>query len=204
MKITKRKIIILIAFLLATIFFMIASRINSTAIAEFDESIANMFVHNDTMTAIMIGITYLGESVTLIPLAVLALIILPNKKEAATVPINLTSIAILNSIAKLIAKRERPLGVRLVEASGYSFPSGHSASSLAFYGFIMYLIYKKCKNKKIKMCSMILLGVLILLIGVSRVYLGVHFASDVCGGFVFAGLYLIIYISICEKFKVLK
>lgn len=67
--------------------------------------------------------------------------------------------------------------------------------SMAFYGFLIYLIYKNVKNKYIKVISILLLSTLILLIGASRIYLGVHYASDVIGGFLIAISYLILYIE---------
>lgn len=83
---------------------------------------------------------------------------------------------------------------------GYSFPSGHSMISAAFYGFLIYLIYKKVKNKKFKITLIIVLSILIVSIGISRIYLGVHYTSDVLAGFTVSVSYLIIYTSIVKKF----
>jgi len=83
---------------------------------------------------------------------------------------------------------------------GYSFPSGHSMISAAFYGFLIYLIYKKVKNKKLKITLIIVLSILIVSIGISRIYLGVHYTSDVLAGFTVSVSYLIIYTSIVKKF----
>lgn len=82
---------------------------------------------------------------------------------------------------------------------GYSFPSGHSMISAAFYGFLIYLIYKKVKNKKLKITLIIVLSILIVSIGISRIYLGVHYTSDVLAGFTVSVSYLIIYTSIVKK-----
>ncbi len=68
--------------------------------------------------------------------------------------------------------------------------------SMAFYGFIMYLIYKNVKSKKLKWSLVLSLGILIILIGISRIYLGVHYASDVVGGFCISISYLMLYISV--------
>lgn len=72
--------------------------------------------------------------------------------------------------------------------------------SMAFYGFLIYLIYKNAKNKYLKWSLITILGVLIISIGISRIYLGVHYTSDVLAGFLIAISYLIIYISMVNKF----
>ena len=76
--------------------------------------------------------------------------------------------------------------------------------SMAFYGYIIYLIYKYVKNKYVKWISMALLSLLICSIGISRIYLGVHYTSDVLGGFSISISYLVIYISAVNKFLIEK
>ena len=87
---------------------------------------------------------------------------------------------------------------------GYSFPSGHSMISMAFYGLIIYYVWKNVKNIKIRNITCILLSILILLIGISRIYLGVHYASDVLGGFIISIAYLIVFITITNTIAELK
>ena len=72
--------------------------------------------------------------------------------------------------------------------------------SMAFYGYLIYLIYRFVKNKYLKWISIVLLSLLICLIGISRIYLGVHYTSDVLGGFLISISYLVIYISASNKF----
>lgn len=72
-------------------------------------------------------------------------------------------------------------------------------ASMAFYGYLIYLIYKHIENKYIKWTLIALLSILIYTIGVSRIYLGVHYTSDVLGGFLISISYLIIYINLVKK-----
>ena len=72
-------------------------------------------------------------------------------------------------------------------------------ASMAFYGFLIYLIYKNIKNKYLKWSLIIFLGTLIVAIGASRIYLGVHYTSDVLAGFLISIAYLILYTSIVSK-----
>ena len=108
----------------------------------------------------------------------------------------------VNSSLKLIFLRERPTDM-LIDIGGYSYPSGHSFVSMAFYGLLIYLVAKLDIKKKTKNIIIILLSILVLLIGTSRIYLGVHYPSDVLGGFIGGIIYLIIYIEISKKIEVL-
>jgi undecaprenyl-diphosphatase len=106
---------------------------------------------------------------------------------------------LLNQVLKRIIRRPRPTGINLIKENGFSFPSGHSMVSMAFYGVLIYLINKSKLNKETKLLLSLLLSILILFIGISRIYLGVHYASDVLAGFSLSLAYLIISIYIYEK-----
>lgn len=134
--------------------------------------------------------------------AIFLAIIIKNKKIAISILANLVIITGLNQLLKRILQRARPTEYRIIQETGYSFPSGHSMISMAFYGYLIYLIYKHVKNKYIKWISISLLSILICLIGISRIYLGVHYTSDVLGGFLISISYLVIYISVVNKFLV--
>ena len=72
--------------------------------------------------------------------------------------------------------------------------------SMAFYGYLIYLICKYVKNKDLKWISIVLLSILICSIGISRIYLGVHYTSDVLGGFLISLSYLIVYTLIVNRY----
>jgi len=134
----------------------------------------------------------------------LLVIAIKNKKIGLSIFTNLVIITILNQSLKRILQRPRPTEYRIIQETGYSFPSGHSMISMAFYGYLIYLIYRYVKNKYIKWISISLLSILICLIGISRIYLGVHYTSDVLGGFLISISYLVIYISAVNKFLIEK
>lgn len=159
---------------------------------------------SNNVTAVMIFISYLGSAVVLICLTIALIILLKNKRDAKFITSNLVIVFLLNKILKLIIERPRPSVLRLVYEEGYSFPSGHAMVSMGFYGFLIYLAYKNIKNKKIKIPLIIFLSILILLIGVSRIYLGVHYATDIIGGFLIAIIYLILFIKFLYKNKKIK
>ncbi len=162
--------------------------------------LVSTFLISDFTTPIAKFITNFGGAIILIGLTFMLFIFIKNKKIGVSIISNLAIITVLNQLLKIIVQRPRPTEFRIVEESGYSFPSGHSMVSMAFYGYLIYLIYKYVKNKYLKWISIILLSILICFIGISRIYLGVHYTSDVLGGFFISISYLIIYISAVNKF----
>lgn len=155
---------------------------------------------SERMTNIVKILTSLGSALVVIILTIVLFIAIKNKRIAVSIVINLIVITILNNLLKIIFLRPRPNVNNLILESGYSFPSGHSATGMAFYGYLIYLIYKYVNNKKIKIPLIIFLSLIIVAIGLSRIYLGVHYASDVLGGFLLAIVYLIIFITIANKY----
>lgn len=152
---------------------------------------------NDGLTPILKVITELGGVAFTILAGVL--IFMFCKKVRWFITFDLVGVTLVNQVIKHIIRRPRPNVLRLVEESGYSFPSGHSMVSMAFYGIIIYLVYKNVSNKYLKWLLITLLSLLILSIGFSRIYVGVHYFTDVAGGFLLGLAYLIIYINIYNK-----
>ena len=166
--------------------------------------IISTFLISDFATPIAKFITNFGGAIFIILLTVILIAVIKNKKIGLSILANLAIITILNQLLKRILQRPRPTEYRIIEESGYSFPSGHSMISMAFYGYLIYLIYKYVENKNVKWILISLLSILICLIGISRIYLGVHYTSDVLGGFWISISYLVIYISAVNKFLIEK
>ena len=162
--------------------------------------IISTFLISDFTTPIAKFITNFGGAIFIIILTITLFILIKNKKIGLSIILNLIVITGLNQILKNILQRPRPTEYRLIEETGFSFPSGHSMVSMAFYGYLIYLIYKYVKNKDLKWISIVLLSILICSIGISRIYLGVHYTSDVLGGFLISLSYLIVYTLIVNRY----
>ncbi len=155
---------------------------------------------NPSVTPIALVITNLGGAIVVGVLTVISCILIKNKKISFTILLNVVIATILNILLKNIIQRPRPDDFRLISETGYSFPSGHSMVSMAFYGFLIYLLHKYLKNKKLKVILITFLSILIIFIGISRIYLGVHYTSDVIAGFLISVCYLIVYTSLVKKY----
>ena len=166
--------------------------------------IVSTFLISDFATPIAKFITNFGGAIFLVIATITLFIVIKNKKIGISILSNVAIVTVLNQLIKRILQRPRPTEYRIIEETGYSFPSGHSMVSMAFYGYFIYLIYKYVKNKYVKWISISLLSLLICAIGISRIYLGVHYTSDVLGGFLISISYLIIYISAANKFIIEK
>ena len=188
-------------FICLIIFIVILENVLDAEIASFDSYIYHAIISLKTnnFTNVLKVITMFGSAEVLIGITVILFILLKNKKVGACIAFNLIIIGAINQALKLLVQRPRPEGFRLIEETGYSFPSGHSMASTAFYGLMIYLVFKNVKNKTAKTIICALFGLLIILIGMSRIYLGVHYASDVIAGFVLSIAYLVVYITMIVK-----
>ena len=154
---------------------------------------------NNNSTYIIKNLTHLASASIVILITLLILIFHKNKKYGIFMTINLIVITIFQYVLKLTFLRNRPVDINLIEETGYSFPSGHSLTAFAFYGFIIYLIYTSKLIKRTKILLITLFSIIILTVGISRIYLGVHFLTDVLGGFSFGLSFLILYTHLIRK-----
>lgn len=192
-----------IVFLLALIMFgILAYLVLENKMGSFDSFIYKLitFSRLDLFTWFYKFITFFASEFMIGMICFLFLVIFKNKKFGGLVFFNAINIFILNIILKLIFMRDRPYELMIINESGYSFPSGHAMAALGFYGFIIYLIWHFNLSKNTKIIFSLLLGILIVLIGLSRIYLGVHYASDVLAGYMISLAYLIIYITFVKRF----
>jgi undecaprenyl-diphosphatase len=186
-----------------TIFSLLAVLVITKNIQWFDnlvyEGISKIICK--PMTSFFKAITLLCETETILILLALILIFMKKKKVASYIVINTGLCVLVNQIAKRIFRRARPIGIALIKQGGFSFPSGHSMVALAFYGYIIYLIRKSKLSNMQKNISTVILSVIIILVGISRIYLGVHFASDVLAAYCLSTAFLVIIMYIERKKK---
>ena len=168
----------------------------------FDLSIYNFIygLNSPGLTMFMRVISSLGSAIVIIT-ALLCIFLLFKDKKIFLQFFTLTFITkVINHIIKIIVKRDRPSVLTSISVeSGYSFPSAHTMVSTVFYGFMIYLIMKNIKNKKLKNTLAVILSLVILLIGISRIYLGVHYATDVIFGFIFGLIILFIFVKLVYR-----
>lgn len=198
----KQKIIIL-----SCIFIIWTILVVTNSLTLFDDKIYQFIIsfQNDTLTNIMKVITSFANPLTIVSLCLASLLSLIWKYKASIYLIIITIIStVFNFLTKNIVLRTRPDHLRLIEETGYSFPSGHAMGSIAFYGFIIFLLSKSKINKYLKIFLSIIIGLTIFLIGISRIYVGVHYPSDIIGGFLLGYIILISSIEFLTKKGYLK
>lgn len=193
-------VILMIALFLLCLWglFIIADMIFKDKNLLFDDRVFEMlnpYVSN-LNTGMMEVITFLGSQNFLLPANLFLigyfLFFRENKKTAFKIAvISITSVVVMFSI-KFFLQRERPLIPLISKVHGYSFPSGHTFTSVTFYGIIAYIIYKNVQQPFLKWSFIVLIILFIFLIGLSRVYLRLHYASDVLASFCLGLIWLLL------------
>ncbi len=183
-------------------FFELLDELTDNELGRFDDAVA-MPIQNSRspiLTDVMVVITWMGDRTAYIIFGVSLFVFFYFRYRSLIFPIQ-TSIVLLvagglNRWLKGLIDRPRPEALHLIEAGSMSFPSGHAMSSIAFFGFLIYLVWRLISTAWIRWLISILLTLLILLIGFSRVYLGVHYPSDILAGYAAGGACLAVFISI--------
>ena len=127
--------------------------------------------------------------------------VLHHRSELVFFTIVIAFAGILNGILKDFFHRARPDLHRLIEIGGYSFPSGHAMSAMAVYGALAFLLWRHIPTRMGRSILIILSAIMIFMIGISRVYLGVHYPSDIIGGYFASGFWLATAIWFYQRYK---
>ncbi|HEX3167814.1 MAG TPA: phosphatase PAP2 family protein [Chitinophagaceae bacterium] len=151
---------------------------------------------------IMLFVTFLGKHQFLIPANLILIFYFLLVKRQTWFSIRVITIAIsslaLMLLLKQLFQRKRPLSPLLKAAKGLSFPSGHAIMAVTFYGLLIYILQHTITIDWLKWLATVLMFVLIILIGFSRIYLRVHYASDVAAGFIIGLLWLLLSLAVLK------
>jgi undecaprenyl-diphosphatase len=155
---------------------------------------------NSVNNKIMLFITFLGKHQFLIPANLILIFYFLLVTKQTWFSIRVITIAISSLVLMLLLKqlfqRKRPLSPLLKAAKGLSFPSGHAIMAVTFYGLLIYILQHSITIDWLRYILTMLIVLLIFLIGFSRIYLRVHYASDVLGGFIIGLLWLMISLAV--------
>ena len=204
MGLVKKNILILVGFIATIVFLALMVEILQGDVIAFDNTAYRLIVvhmRRSWLTPIMQSISELALPVVML-LAVAAFA--PGKKPGACAACNLVLVVILNLILKEIVHRPRPDGFRLISETGYSFPSGHSMIAMAFYGLLIWMIWNYERDRMVKYSCICGFTLCVIAVGLSRVYLGVHYASDVLAGFCVSLAWLAVYTRVIAPLFMLE
>lgn len=194
----KKSKIIIIA-VLATVFGITAYLGFSGVIDNFEAWLPKFINPNSEVGELFYSFTVLGDTIPDV-IIIAALVLLPVTCKRVGIPVACTAITstLLNKVIKNIIERDRPLE-RVVEASGFSFPSGHAMNNMAIYLMLFFCIEPFCKTRLQKGISLVVLLIFPLMMGISRIYFNVHYFSDVVCGWCLGAILAICFSFIFKK-----
>jgi membrane-associated phospholipid phosphatase len=200
-------IVLVLFFISLAAFLFIANEIFLQNKTEFDTRVFDSLrpYVSDFTTSVMLSVTFLGTGEFMVPanlvLLIYFLFIEKHRWYSIKIPvISLTSLGIMMGLKQLF-NRARPDIPLLDVAHGLSFPSGHAFTSVTFYGLLAYIVWERVKSPALKWIVIGALLVLIHLIGFSRIYLRVHYASDVIAGFCVGWIWLVISLLVLRRLE---
>jgi membrane-associated phospholipid phosphatase len=185
----------------------LANEVREGETEHFDESI-RFAVHglaSPPITAIVIAATELGSPAVLLPGTVIAAFVflrLRRVRAAILLLVTMVGATLLNWLLKLLFQRTRPVPFFGLDApSSYSFPSGHALASFCFYGALAALITARLRSRWLRLAIWALAVLVIVAVGFTRIYLGVHYASDVIAGYAAAFVWVLTVASADRVFR---
>lgn len=178
------------------VFLVLLEDVLEGGLIKLDEAAYVLIVEHlrtDWLTPIMESISALATPVTLLVMLLLIVAFAPGRRPGACCALNLALVVVLNQVLKFLVQRPRPEGFRLAAETGFSFPSGHSMAAMAFFGLLIWMVWHYERDRAVRIGCSVALAALIVAVGVSRIYLGVHYASDVVAGFCVSLAWLAFY-----------
>jgi undecaprenyl-diphosphatase len=189
------------------LFILLSFLVRADYLMAFDRHVISFIqgLESPWLTSIMKFFTYIGTirfiAVLTILLFILMFYVLRFRLEVLVFLAVVFCTPILNRLLKLFFQRARPDFHRLIEIGGYSFPSGHAMNAFSFYSIMAFLLWRHVQGRIGRMAVILASSFMILSIGVSRVYLGVHYPSDIVGGFLASSLWVAAVIWLFQRYK---
>ena len=201
----KRNLYILILLIIAFLAIAIAVKSQSNFIVGLDNNVATFTekIHSPALDGMILSLTKLGNTYeTIFIFAIFALFLILKRKKYLFYVFTAVSIlgVALNEIIKLLVERARPISHLLLE-NDFSFPSGHATISVIFLLSSIFLIAPNIKNRFLKIIFIIISSIVFSLVALSRIYLSVHFASDVIAGLLLGSVCFLLAKIITSKFS---
>ena len=196
-------ITLVLTFLICLVAFSVDRELIKTIDSWFYDIISNQI--NPNLTLFMRFATEVG-SVGVVIILCLSFFLFSKVRKNYALPVATTvAITFLSNLGlKTLFARERPNILQLISESYYSFPSGHAMINMAFYTMVFMITKKHVDNKKTKLTISIICIIIPLVIGISRIYLGVHYTSDVVAGWVLGFVISIIVFNLFEGWNKLN
>jgi undecaprenyl-diphosphatase len=205
------KMYLMIAFSLSLVsiicFSLISLLISDQKILQFDQTVINMVQGSESifLTKVMKFFTWIGSAPFVIALSIFLLFflykVLHHRFELILFIAAVSGSAILNGILKQLFQRTRPDLHRLIDIEGYSFPSGHAMNAFTVYSIISFLLWRHISKRLGRTILIFVSMVMILAIGISRIYLGVHYPSDIIGGYFASGFWITTAIMVFQYYQ---
>ncbi|HDZ05990.1 phosphatase PAP2 family protein [Maribacter sp.] len=192
------------------IFIELTETLKTEILATYDTAITDYVIsyRSPSLTTYFKIMTNVGDAYGyLIVLAIfllLSLLVFKRWKYVVQATLVLALATVSNMILKRFIDRARPGIEHLVSVETLSYPSGHAMSAMAFYGFLIFLVTKFKIHKAIKYVLITILILLILSIGISRIYLGVHFPSDIAGGFIAGFIWVVFCVLVFDVIELFR
>ena len=185
------------------VFFMMLFLVQSGKAAAFDDAVRFFFydMRSGALTSAAIVMTFLGNWQSVTALCIILLIIKPTRiRYGIPVSAGAISVTVINKIIKNLVQRDRPDQIyHLIKQGGYSFTSGHSITSMFVFGMLIYLVRVNVQNRTAANILTVVLAIPMVCIGLSRIYLGVHYPTDVLAGWALGIAVMMVVIEIADR-----
>lgn len=194
----EKKLILRFIFLLTLLvitFIIITYFVLNDGFLGFDQILMTKIksIETDYLTFIMKVFSFIGSTRPVIFISFILLLVIyklyKKRQEVLLYLIVLIGSTIINQLTKFLIKRERPISELMME-TGFSYPSGHTMGAVSLYGIITFLLWRHVRTSSRRTVLILFSIVMIMTIGFSRIYLNVHYPSDIVGALLLSGIWL--------------